>query len=59
MSSLIDFGSDAMECLRMAEYAKDQEEKAILMDLARAWVLLGEQLNHLHQENPTCPSQAL
>ncbi len=55
MSSLIDFQSDAMECLRMAEHAKGQEERAVLVDLARAWVLLGEQLNHLHQENNSDP----
>jgi hypothetical protein len=51
MSSPINFQSDAMECLRMAEQAKGQEERAVLMDLARAWVLLGKQVNHLHQEN--------
>jgi hypothetical protein len=44
--SALDFQSDAMECLRMAERAESQEEGAFLVDLARAWVLLGEQLNH-------------
>ena len=29
-----------MECLRMAERAKGQEERAVLGDLARAWILL-------------------
>ncbi len=51
MSSPINFQSDAMECLRMAEQAKGQEERAVLVDLARAWVLLGEQLNHWNQED--------
>jgi hypothetical protein len=51
MSRPINFQSDAMECLRMAEQAKGQEERAVLVDLARAWVLLGEQLNHWNQEN--------
>jgi len=51
MSRPINFQSDAMECLRMAEQAKGQEERAVLVDLARAWVLLGEQLNHWIQEN--------
>lgn len=51
MSNPINFQGDAMECLRMAEQAKGQEERAVLVDLARAWVLLGEQLNHLNQEN--------
>jgi len=44
ISSPINFQGDAMECLRMAEQAKGQEERAVLVDLARAWVLLGEQL---------------
>jgi hypothetical protein len=57
MSGLIDFQSDAMECLRMAEGAESQEERAALVDLARAWVLLGEQFNHLHQENNSDPSK--
>jgi hypothetical protein len=48
MSDVINFQGDAMECLRMAERAKGREEKSVLMDLARAWVLLGEQLRHLH-----------
>ena len=51
MSSPINFQSDAMECLRMAEQAEGQEERAVLVDLARAWVLLGEQLKHLDHEN--------
>jgi hypothetical protein len=51
MSSQINFQSDATECLRMAEHAKGQEEKAVLVGLARAWVLLGEQLKHLDHEN--------
>jgi len=46
-----------MECLRMAEQAKGQEERAVLVDLARAWVLLGEQLNQLDPEkNSDLPS---
>ncbi|PYV13291.1 MAG: hypothetical protein DMG21_21370 [Acidobacteria bacterium] len=51
MRNLINFQGDAMECLRMAERAKGQEERSVLVDLARAWVLLGEQLKHLHDEN--------
>ena len=57
MSTLLDFQSDAMECLRMAERAESQEERDVLVDLARAWVLLGEQLNHSHQENNSDPPQ--
>lgn len=50
MSNVINFQGDAMECLRMAERTKGLEEKSVLVDLARAWVLLGEQLRHLHDE---------
>ena len=57
MSGLIDFQSDATECLRMAERAESQEERAVLVDLARAWVLLGEQLNHLQKENNSHPPE--
>jgi hypothetical protein len=51
MNGLVDFQSDARECLQMAERAQSQEERAILVDLAQAWVLLGEQVNNRHLEN--------
>lgn len=57
MSGLIDFQSDAKECLQMAERAKNQEERAVLVDLARAWVLLGEQVKQLHLENGCDPPE--
>ncbi|HYS88487.1 MAG: hypothetical protein E6G84_12075 [Alphaproteobacteria bacterium] len=50
MSDVINFQGDAMECLRMAERAKGVEEKTVLVGLARAWVLLGEQLRYLHDD---------
>ena len=50
MSNVINFQGDAVECLRMAERAKGSDEKSVLVDLARAWVLLGEQMRHLHAE---------
>jgi len=50
MSGQIDFQNDAAECLLMAGRAENKEERALLVDLARAWVLLGEQLKHAHQE---------
>jgi hypothetical protein len=53
--SVLDFQNDAMECLRMAERTESQEERAFLVDLARAWVLLGEQFNHSHLENDSAP----
>ena len=50
MSDVINFQGDAMECLRMAERAKGVEEKTVLVALARAWVLLGEQFGDLHDD---------
>ena len=50
MSNVINFQGDAVEFLRMAERAKGSDEKSVLVDLARAWVLLGEQMRHLHDE---------
>jgi len=55
MSNVINFQGDAMACLRMAEQAKGLEEKSVLVALARAWVLLGEQLRHLHDDNSDLP----
>jgi hypothetical protein len=56
MSNVIDFQSDAMECLRMAERANVVEEKAALVALARAWMLLSEQLKRLHDGSGSEPS---
>jgi predicted DNA-binding ArsR family transcriptional regulator len=50
MSSPTNFQNDAAECLRMAERAEAQEERAILVDLAHAWIRLGEQLDQLGRE---------
>jgi hypothetical protein len=33
------------DCLRMAEQAQTPRHKALLLDLAQAWVLLAEQAN--------------
>jgi hypothetical protein len=40
----------------MAERAESQEKRSFLVDLAHAWMLLGEQLNHSHLENDSDPS---
>ncbi len=43
----------------MAERATGQDERAVLVDLARAWLLLGEQVQHLHEgSNSDLPSRA-
>jgi hypothetical protein len=51
MSNIVDFQRDAMECLCMAERAKAPEEKSMLVGLAQAWVLLGEQFRRLPEDN--------
>jgi hypothetical protein len=51
MSSPINFQSDAMECLRMADRTKGDEDRTVLVDLARAWILLGEQFEGLHHKD--------
>ncbi len=59
MSSPTHYQTDATECLRMAERATGQDERAVLVDLARAWLLLGEQVQHLHEgSNSDLPSRA-
>jgi hypothetical protein len=51
MSSAIDFQSDAIECLKMAERASGPEEKSVLQCLARAWMLLSDQLRDLQEDD--------
>jgi hypothetical protein len=43
------FYEDAQECLRLADRAAAQEDKVLWADLARAWLLLGEQVEHVNQ----------
>ena len=47
MSRPVDFRDHVADCLRMAEQAKTQTHKALLLDLAQAWVLLAEQARHV------------
>jgi hypothetical protein len=41
----VDFRDNVTDCLRMAEQAQTPRHKALLLDLAQAWVLLAEQAN--------------
>lgn len=43
------FYQDVEECLRLANRATLNEDKAVLEDLARAWLLLGAQVEHVNQ----------
>jgi hypothetical protein len=40
----VKFYDDAQACLRLADRATADDEKALLAGLARAWLLLGEQV---------------
>src|SRR5262245_46518506 len=47
VSRSVDFRDHVADCLRMAEQAQTQTHKALLLDLAQAWVLLAEQAKHV------------
>jgi len=47
VSRPVDFQDHVADCLRMAEQAKTRTHKALLLDLAQAWVLLAEQAKHV------------
>jgi hypothetical protein len=46
VSTPVDFKDHVADCLRMADEANTQTHKALLLDLAQAWVLLAEQARH-------------
>jgi hypothetical protein len=39
-----EFRNDAVECLRLASQVTRRRHKALLMDLARAWICIAEQV---------------
>jgi hypothetical protein len=41
--------NDAVECLRLASQVNERRHKALLMDLARAWICIAE---HVEQVRP-------
>jgi hypothetical protein len=47
VNKAVDFRDHVADCLRMAEQAKTRTHKALLLDLAQAWVLLAEQARHV------------
>jgi hypothetical protein len=47
MSSPIDFRTEAMDCLRLAEHARARRHKAVLLGIAQAWVQLADQATNL------------
>ena len=57
MSRSVDFRDHVADCLRMAEQAKTQTHKALLLDLAQAWVLLAEQARQIGGSNEARASE--
>jgi hypothetical protein len=47
MRTPIEIRSDAMECLRLADQAKQQGHKAVLLLLAQGWASLAQELERL------------
>lgn len=43
MGISIELRNDAVECLRLASQVKAHRHKALLMNLARAWICIAEQ----------------
>jgi hypothetical protein len=49
MGISVELRNDAVECLRLASQVKARRHKALLVDLARAWICIAE---HVEQMRP-------
>jgi hypothetical protein len=47
MGISMELRNDAVECLRLASQAKARRHKALLMDLARAWICVAEHVEQM------------
>jgi F420-0:gamma-glutamyl ligase-like protein len=47
MGICMELRDDAVECLRLASQVKARRHKALLMDLARAWICVAEHMEPL------------
>jgi hypothetical protein len=47
MGISMELRNDAVECLRLASQVKERRHKALLMDLARAWICIAEHVEHV------------
>ena len=47
MGISVELRNDAVECLRLASQVKARRHKTLLMDLARAWICIAEQMEQL------------
>jgi hypothetical protein len=49
--------NDAVECLRLASQVKARRHKALLMDLARAWICVAEHVEQVRASHGQSRSQ--
>ena len=47
MGISMELRDDAVECLRLASQVKARRHKALLMDLARAWICIAEHVEQM------------
>ena len=47
MGICVELRNDAVECLRLASQVKARRHKALLMDLARAWICVAEHMEQM------------
>jgi hypothetical protein len=47
MGISMELRDDAVECLRLASQVKARRHKALLMDLARAWICIAEHVEQV------------
>jgi hypothetical protein len=50
--------TDAVECLRLASQVKARRHKALLMDLARAWICVAEHMEQIRAPRSQSRGQA-
>jgi hypothetical protein len=47
MGISVELRHDAVECLRLASQVKARRHKTLLMDLARTWICIAEQMEQM------------
>ena len=54
----VELRNDAVECLRLASQVKARRHKALLMDLARAWICVAEHMEQMRAAHAQGRGQA-
>jgi hypothetical protein len=57
MGICVELRNDAVECLRLASQVKARRHKALLMDLARAWICVAEHMEQVRAPHSQRRSQ--